>query len=72
MESISQRHVPETVMVAIGLTIGGNMNQLGPRPFFGEDTGKTAGKVITTLENILKGDTTRNRTLIEKESQVPT
>ncbi len=64
----SQRHIPEAVMVTIGLSISGNVDELSTSAFFREGVDKPMSKVITAVEQVFKGDLTRYRAIVKKES----
>jgi len=55
------------MMVTIGLTISGNVDKLRPGTFFREGVGKTTSKIVTALEEVLKGNIPGDRAIVEKE-----
>jgi hypothetical protein len=67
MKGKSQCHVPEAMVVSVGLSISGNVDKLRPGTFFREGVGKTMGKIVTALEEILKGNPPGDRAIVEKE-----
>jgi len=67
VEGKSQRHIPETMVVPVGLTVIGDIDQLRQGVFFGEGIDETAGEVITALEKVLKGYIVGDGTIVEKQ-----
>src|ERR1700683_1985860 len=54
-------------MVAVGFTVGGDMNQLGPVPILREGSQQTLCQPLSVIENSLESHAARDRTNVEEE-----
>ncbi len=66
MQCICEGHFALLVMVAVGLTIGGDVNDLGPRARIRERGQKPSSEVFSFFEQVLEGDGLRNGAIIKK------
>ena len=66
IEGIGQRHVPMWVVMAIGLAVGSDMDDLTPVPLFPKDTEESIGKVFSFGEQALKGNSAGNGAIIKE------
>jgi len=58
------------MVMPVGLTIIGDVNQLRPGSLARKGTIQTVGKVLTTHEQVAKGDIMRHGTIVKKESEI--
>src|SRR5688572_22934122 len=66
MERERQRHVAMTVMMSVGLTIGGDVYQLWP--LIGETVQEPFDETVALIEKLLKCDGARNWSVVEEDS----
>jgi hypothetical protein len=67
LETVSQGHVPEALVVAIGFTVRSNVHELGPAPAVVKRADQPLGKGFSALEQTLEGNPSGDRAIIEKE-----
>ena len=72
LKGIGQSHVAVALVMPVGLTISGDMNQLGPRTALGEPADQSPGKDLSIGEEVLKGHRPGNRPIIKKQVDFPT
>src|SRR5258708_7057560 len=63
--------IAAAMMVAVGLPVGGNMNQLGPRPLVGKRIHQSLRKTLSVVEQTLKCDAMRDRSVVEEKTDRP-
>ena len=56
LQCIGQRHVTMWVVVAVGLSVRGDMHQFGPRALLHEGAEKPARKAFPVVEDSLQGN----------------
>ena len=67
LETVSQGHVPEAMVVAVGFTVRSNVNELGPSSAVVKRTDQPLGKAFSALEQTLEGNPSGDRAIIKKE-----
>ena len=71
VECVGEGHVTEPMVVTVGFTICGDMDDLRPFRCLGKRGEKPFGKGFSTLEESFKGNRPRNRTVIEEDGHGP-
>src|SRR5574337_266487 len=69
VEGIGQRHLPKPMMVAVGLAVGSDVDELGPGSRLGKGIYEATGQVFAFCEQPLESDCTRNRAVVKEEVQ---
>ncbi len=72
MQGKGKRHVAEAVMMAVGLTVCGDVDDLSPRALLGEASEEAMGEGFPVLQKPLKGHGTRDWAIVEEERNFPT
>ena len=65
IQSIRQSHLTEMMMVAVTLSIGRDIDQLGPVSGVREPACQTLSKMLTVVEEMLESYRLRNRAVIK-------
>src|SRR5207237_4731422 len=71
MQRIGECHFALFVMVAVGLAVGCDMNNLRPGSRIRKRGLQTAGQVFSLFEQVLKGDRLGNRAVVKKHRYPP-
>ena len=68
-----QRHVPEALVMTVGLAVGRAVNELGPVTRGREAAAQPVDEALAALEGVLERDRARDRTIVEeeREAQIP-
>ena len=67
VERIGQRHVAVAMMVAVRLSIGGDVDQLRTLTIDRKAAGETVGETLTIIQQTFKGNRLRQRSVVEEE-----
>ena len=70
-ERVGQGHVPEPVVMPVGLAVGGDMDKLGASRRAGEALHQPVGQGFAALEEPPEGHVVGDRTVVEKERDLP-
>src|SRR5262249_37740124 len=68
VQSVSQRHVALFVVMAIGFTVGRDVDNLRPCPAVGKCGQQPAGKIFAFVEEMFERDSLRNGPIVEEHS----
>src|SRR5439155_362331 len=68
-----QRHVPEALVMTVGLAVGRAVNELGPVTRGRAAAAQPVDEALAALEGVLERDRARDRTIVEeeREAQIP-
>jgi hypothetical protein len=70
IERVCQAHLAKAVMVTIGLTVGGDVNQFRPGPrLLRKGAQQPLSKLLAVVEKSFKGDGARDRPVIEEGAE---
>ena len=66
-----KRHVPEFLVVAVGLPVGGDVHELRPVAVVAEASQKPRGEPLPGIQEVFEGDGARDRPVVEEEVDAP-
>src|SRR5690242_3784803 len=67
LQSICERHVAMSVVMSVTLAIGGDMHELRPIARVGETSCQTIRELLSAVQQLLKCDRLRNRSVVEED-----
>ena len=67
LESVRQGHFPKAVMMAVGFSIRGYVDELRPCSFIVERGHEALRETVAAVQEFFKRDGLRNRCIVEKE-----
>src|SRR5215475_1078616 len=72
VQGIGESHVAEAVVMAVTFTVRGDVDELGPVGLIVEGPAEPIGQMLATGEQSFKGDSTSDRPVIKKQSDLST
>src|SRR6516225_1224533 len=67
LQSVSKRHFTAEVVVAVGLAIGRDMDQLRPGTVLVKRANESLAEPLTVIQQPLKCNAARNRAIVEEQ-----
>src|SRR6185369_9570521 len=71
VQCMSQRHLAEGVVMAVGLAVGGDADEFRPLPGGGKAARQAGGKYLAVIKQFFEGNRLGNGTVIKEQGNAP-
>ena len=70
VDSVGKAHIAVAVMMAVGFAVSGDVHELGTGAIRRKSSSEAGGEAFAAIEQAFKGDRLRQRSIVEKKSEI--